>query len=260
MTTKRSGPVAARGPRREGGKGQMKHRAHDALNRLLVFGPLVPGTVLFERQPVRPLGMSNTPARAALGRLEDEGFVTISPRQGIAVRTPSIRKSLDHYELRDALESCVVRKVCGRLTREQAGRLRGNLEAQHASPDGRDFDRNVAPDGESHGLSCEFPGNEQVARVMPQACGKIHRVLACAAGPGPHGGERPRTPRHRRGRNRRACRPGRVNPVGASGRGPVVRRLAEGPAGRYVNRVSFFPLIPIDEVSSCGHHSRAASR
>jgi DNA-binding GntR family transcriptional regulator len=163
------------------GKGHLKKRAYTALKGLLVSGPLVPGSFLSERQLAKQLGMSNTPVRAALERLEAEGFITISPQQGIVVRELSIREIIDHYELREALETFVIRKLAGRLTAEQVGRVRANLDDQRRSLDARDFERNVALDAEFHTLFCGFLGNDQIARVMLQLRDKIHRAIVSIA-------------------------------------------------------------------------------
>src|SRR4051812_2292967 len=152
----------------DGGKGQLKRRAYTALKRLLVSGPLVPGSFLSERQLARQLGMSNTPVRAALERLEVEGFISISPQQGIIVRELTIQEIIDHYELREALETFVIRKLSGGLTAEQVDRLRANLDAQGRSLEAGDFEPNVELDTEFHTLFCEFFGNAQFTRVMVQ--------------------------------------------------------------------------------------------
>src|SRR5690348_15480667 len=73
-------------PSATGGAGQMKKRAYTALKRLLVSRSVAPGTFLSVRQLAKQLEMSSTPIRAALERLEAEGFITISPQQGIVVR------------------------------------------------------------------------------------------------------------------------------------------------------------------------------
>ena len=76
--------------------------------------------------------MSKTPVKAALERLEVEGFITVSPQQGIVVRELSVHEIADLYEIRAALESYTLRAIAGRLTAEQVRRLRANLKAQEA--------------------------------------------------------------------------------------------------------------------------------
>ena len=63
----------------------LKDQAYRTLKQMLLDGVYLPGTFLSERQLVDALGMSKTPIRTALERLEHDGFVSISPQQGIIV-------------------------------------------------------------------------------------------------------------------------------------------------------------------------------
>jgi len=121
----------------------MKRQAYTILKHLLVTRPVAPGTFLSERQLSKQLGMSNTPVRAALERLEAEGFVAISPQQGIVIRELSIPEIADLYELREALEPFVVRRLTGNLTDEQIRRLYLNLDDQRESLEVSDVHRNI---------------------------------------------------------------------------------------------------------------------
>src|SRR5579872_4371815 len=69
----------------------MKEQAYAELKRLIQSQELAPGSFLAERQLAHRLGMSKTPVRSALERLESEGFVRISPQQGAIVCDLSLR-------------------------------------------------------------------------------------------------------------------------------------------------------------------------
>jgi DNA-binding GntR family transcriptional regulator len=159
------------------GRGLLKERAYEELRRLIVSGRLAAGTFLTERQLAVQLGMSKTPVRSALERLESEGFVRISPQQGAIIRDLSIHEIADQYEIRAALESFVVRSIAGRLTPEQVAALEANLDAQKANLAAAGVERGVILDEEFHVLFGEFLGNREVLRVMRQLRDKIHRVI-----------------------------------------------------------------------------------
>ena len=164
-----------------GDKGQLKIRAYDALKELLVSGSVAPGTFLSERQLSKQLGMSNTPVRTALGRLEAEGYITISPQQGIIVRELSVQEITDHYEFRAALESYVLRRLAGRLIPAQLARLRENLEQQSRSLETGDSKRTAELDVDFHVLFCDFLGNQQISRAMLQQLDKTYRAILSIA-------------------------------------------------------------------------------
>jgi DNA-binding GntR family transcriptional regulator len=160
------------------GRSLLKERAYDAIKRAILGTDFPPGTFLAERQLAERLGMSKTPVKAALERLELEGFITVSPQQGIVVRDLSVHDIADQYEIRAALEAYVVRALAGRLTPAQVARLRANLDAQEANSAACDVQHYVALDAEFHTLFCEFLGNREILRVMGQLREKIHRVIA----------------------------------------------------------------------------------
>jgi DNA-binding GntR family transcriptional regulator len=91
----------------------LKEQAYQQLKQMLVDGTYVPGTFLSERRLAEQLGMSKTPVRAALERVEAEGYVTVSPQQGIVVRELSLREIKEHFEIRMALETHIVRRLAG---------------------------------------------------------------------------------------------------------------------------------------------------
>ncbi len=155
----------------------LKQRAYDALKKRIQEALLKPGTFLSERQLASQLGMSKTPVKAALERLEAEGFIAVSPQQGIVVLDLSVHEIVDQFEIRLALESFVLRSVAGRLNDDQACRVRDNLEAQQQAAAAEDIFGSVELDAEFHALFCEFLGNQEIVRVMSQLREKIHRVI-----------------------------------------------------------------------------------
>src|SRR4029078_6640061 len=86
-------------------------RAYDALKTSLQSGAYPPGSFLSERQLAARLGMSKTPLKSALVRLEQEGYRRISPQQGIVVREPSVQEVSDLFDLREAIETFAVRRL-----------------------------------------------------------------------------------------------------------------------------------------------------
>jgi DNA-binding GntR family transcriptional regulator len=121
--------------------------------------------------------MSKTPVRTALTRLEMDGFVTVSPQQGIVVRETSIHEIVDLFDIRMALESFVVRRLAGNLTPQQTARVRENLEAQGRAAKDQNIDATTRLDTEFHLLLCEFLGNREILIAMERLRGKLHRII-----------------------------------------------------------------------------------
>lgn len=156
---------------------RLQSRAYEELRRLIVSGEFTPGTLLSERQLAQHLSMSKTPVHVALERLESEGFVTISAQQGVVVRSMSVEDIVDHYELRDAIEGWIVRRLAGRLNREQENQLLENLAQQQAALLENDFGGLTRLDSEMHYLMCTFLNNREIIRTMERLRDKIHLVI-----------------------------------------------------------------------------------
>jgi DNA-binding GntR family transcriptional regulator len=86
---------------------------------------------LDERQLAEQLGISRTPIREALARLEQEGFVEILPRKGVYVRPKTLREVLEMVVVWAALESMAARLVTEVATDEQIKSLR-TLAVKHS--------------------------------------------------------------------------------------------------------------------------------
>jgi DNA-binding GntR family transcriptional regulator len=155
----------------------LKVKAYRELKQLIQGGTLAGGQFLSERQLADRLKMSKTPIKAALERLELEGFVTVSPQQGIVVRQLTIQEVADQFELRMALECYVVKSVAGRLSPEQLQPMARNLREQSTAARARKVSRLVELDAEFHLLLCRAFGNEAILECMAQHRAKMHRVI-----------------------------------------------------------------------------------
>jgi DNA-binding GntR family transcriptional regulator len=172
-----AGAVANGAPAHAPARGLFKSRAYDEIKRMILGGELEPGAFIAERPLAAKLGMSTTPVRSALQRLEVEGLLNISPQQGAVVRDFSFREITELYEIRMALEPFVARQIAGRLTPGQVERVNANLAAQRENLERRDIALCVRLDEDFHTLFSEFLDNREIARVMGQLRDRTHRVF-----------------------------------------------------------------------------------
>ena len=108
-------------------------RAHAQLRGLIVRGVLAPGAQLSQVELARRTGVSTTPLREALRRLEAEGLVESRPNRRPIVR-PFACDDLDSvYAARVLLEPLALRMTVGRRCPEDAAALREALAAMRRS-------------------------------------------------------------------------------------------------------------------------------
>ncbi|MDA0996863.1 MAG: GntR family transcriptional regulator [Proteobacteria bacterium] len=79
---------------------------------------------LEERKMAEQLGISRTPIREALARLEQEGFVDIQPRKGVFIKRKSLEEVLEMITVWAALESMAARLVTVNASEAEIGSLR----------------------------------------------------------------------------------------------------------------------------------------
>ena len=93
---------------------------------------------LDERRMAEQLGISRTPIREALAKLEQEGFVDIQPRKGVFVRRKSLEEVLEMVVVWAALESMAARLVTEHASDVELASLRklaGKYSANSAGAD-----------------------------------------------------------------------------------------------------------------------------
>jgi DNA-binding GntR family transcriptional regulator len=165
-------PAAAAGTRVA-----MKQRAYDELKRRILSGELPPGAVLSVRQLAADMNMSKTPVHSAFERLETNGFVTLAPQQGVVVRESSVEDIVNHFEMRQALEPFVAKRLAGTLQPQQAERLRENIAEHRKLCERGELDALIRADAEFHRLLCSFLGNAEITRAMSQLQDKVYRAI-----------------------------------------------------------------------------------
>ncbi len=95
----------------------------NTLRQAILKGELKPGERLMEIALADKLGVSRTPIREALRKLEQEGLVFMIPRRGAQVADITEKDLNDVLEVRIALENLSVEKACKRMTEEQIKKL-----------------------------------------------------------------------------------------------------------------------------------------
>ena len=96
----------------------------NTLRKAILRGELKPGERLMEIQLANKLGVSRTPIREAIRKLELEGLVLMIPRKGAEVAQITEKNMQDVLEVRKALEELSVQLACERITPEQVEEMK----------------------------------------------------------------------------------------------------------------------------------------
>jgi DNA-binding GntR family transcriptional regulator len=125
--------------------------AYGALLDMILRGAIAAGEMVTERQIAMRLGMSRTPVREAVRRLEGEGTLERQRGGALVVRPYSMEEFLHVLAVRRLLEGEAARLAAGRMSRElleaareRIARLRLDGLGESARQDDRDFHAAIA--------------------------------------------------------------------------------------------------------------------
>lgn len=119
MTRDRTSEASSAPAEAPGGRGESVNRAYDQLRELIVHGRLAPGSRIIESDIADRLGLSRTPTRSALHRLQQEGYVTaVERRLSVAPLTQS--DAMELFQIVGRLEGLAAHAAAERPAAERA--------------------------------------------------------------------------------------------------------------------------------------------
>ncbi len=134
----------------------------DAVRR----GILQPGERLMEIQLAEDLGVSRTPVREAIRKLEMEGYVIMMPRRGTYVADLSIRDINEVFEIRTSLESLASGLAAERINEDELEKLQRLLVEIGAYIKSGDMESIVRTDTEFHDLLYQASRNSRLVGII----------------------------------------------------------------------------------------------
>ena len=167
-------------------------RAHEWLRGELLAGRYPPSELITEGQVADAVGVSRTPVREALLRLQAEGFVRLLPKRGALVLPVTPDQAADVMETRRLLETYAVRKAAAAPVEDGTrsglvARLEEQLAAMRRAADERDVRAYVEADRCFHAAIVAATGNtilESLYRSLRDRQLRIGSVTVAADGGG----------------------------------------------------------------------------
>jgi DNA-binding GntR family transcriptional regulator len=105
------------------------------IRELVITGELAPGEQLRQRDLAQRFGVSQTPVREAMRRLESEGLLVCDTHRGFTVVEPEAGRIDDNFRIRAALESLGASLAAGKIDAAGLARLRDLNDQMRALPD-----------------------------------------------------------------------------------------------------------------------------
>ena len=102
----------------------LREMVYEELKMQILKGSIIPGTRMMEVELAEEMGVSRTPIREAIRKLEKEGLVTIEPRRGAYASMISTEDMVEILEVRQDLEGLAAYFAADRMTGEQMAELK----------------------------------------------------------------------------------------------------------------------------------------
>jgi DNA-binding GntR family transcriptional regulator len=136
------------------------------IKQRLLSQEVEPGTKLREEDLADQLGVSRTPVREAINKLEREGLVEIIPRYGTFVANISSEDVEEIYQMREALECLAMRLALPRFSKNKLFELARIHKECRLPLEKGDFDPFIKVDTTFHHLLVKLSKNKRLMRLM----------------------------------------------------------------------------------------------
>jgi len=146
----------------------------DRIENAILDGTYPPGAILTEMKLSSELGVSRTPIREAIRRLEQERLVSESGK-GIVVREFTTQDFLDVYEIRLRIEGLATRWCASRITDEQIAALSNAYELFHYYTERQIPEQIKDADTQFHELIYDYCGSVTLQDVLSALHKKVAR-------------------------------------------------------------------------------------
>ncbi|MGF7184162.1 DNA-binding GntR family transcriptional regulator [Desulfitispora alkaliphila] len=147
----------------------------DSLRDAIINGTLKPGERLMEVQLAEEMGVSRTPVREAIRKLELEGFVVMVPRKGAYVAGISLKDIADVFEIRAALEGLAAGLAAERCTDDELEELERHLVKVTELVNSNDIQTLVDIDTGFHDIIYKASRNEKLVQIISNLREQIQR-------------------------------------------------------------------------------------
>ncbi len=144
----------------------------ERIREAIIRGNLQPNQRLSEPTLASELGVSRSPVREALTRLESDGLVRKKANRGFFVWEPTPRDVDEIISLRVMMESSTAEMVINKLTEEDFRHLEAMVERQKAVVEVKGLFRLTRTDREFHAYFVEKAGNKRLLNMWNQIMGQ----------------------------------------------------------------------------------------
>lgn len=147
----------------------------NTLRQEILTGKLKPGERLMEIHLANKLGVSRTPIREAIRKLELEGLVIMIPRRGAEVAQISWKSLKDVLEVRSALDALAIELACERMGQDELELLYKACESFEEATKTKDTRKIAEADVVLHDIIVASTGNKRLIQLVNNLSEQMYR-------------------------------------------------------------------------------------
>ncbi len=160
----------------ESARATTKDKIYQSLRADIISHRLKPGQPIREDELAQKYGISRTPIREMLRRLEQEDLVKIVPNVGVYISELTAKDIEEVLDLRIWLETAAARAAASRVKEEHLEQLREIDKQLDLAIKMQDSIISFEADGRLHDLILVVAGNARARRIIHNLLGQIHRI------------------------------------------------------------------------------------
>lgn len=153
----------------------LRELVFETMREAIINGQLRPGERMMEIQLAEEMGVSRTPVREAIRKLELEGLVVMIPRKGAYVAGLSLKDIADVFEIRRALEGLAAELAADRITDQELENLERYLVKISEEIECGDLNKVVEIDTDFHTLLYQASRNSKLTQIINNLREQIQR-------------------------------------------------------------------------------------
>ena len=155
---------------------QAAPQVFERLRGMIISLALPPGSALSRAELAAQFGVSSTPIRDALMRLEEEGLVDVFPQHATVVSRIDVRLAQQAHFLRQALELEIVHLLAGSRDEALGAELTRTIARQQQFAKAGDFEQFMAADNDFHALLYAAADKQDLWALVRSRSGHIDRL------------------------------------------------------------------------------------
>jgi len=152
----------------------------ETLRDAIINQVLKPGERLMEIQLAEEMGVSRTPVREAIRKLELEGLVVMVPRRGAYVAGISMKDIHEVFEVRGALEALAASLAAERITPEELEEMERQMVKEAEETEANNLRNIVEVDATFHDLLYKAARNQRLLQFVSILQEQLHRFRSAS--------------------------------------------------------------------------------